>query len=441
MSATAPLEVPEPVLDAAAAAVPGILRRMVSFDTVIVEHFDPPHEDAEHQEFLAGYLRDLGLEVELFEPDLAEFDHHPMYRPGQTFSGRPILWARLPGRGGGRSLLFNGHMDTVQAEPLEDWTHDPWGAEIVDGRLYGRGSCDMKGGIAAAIAVVQALVTTGTQLDGDLFLNVVPFEEVNGMGTTATMLRGLRADAAVCCEPTELNPLIACRGILLAELQARGRSAHAEIIQPHHSEGGGVSAIDKLINLLIGLRLLNEDWRTRPDKQHWLLSTPYVLPTVVQGGSFASNWPAEATALLNVCYLPGEADADGYGSAVKAELESAIAALAATDSWLTEHPPRLDWLCDFPARELERGHPLVTLTQRAAHRQGIPGSHLVGFDTWADQVMVMKEGGIPCVCFGPGSILNAHAADEFVPLADLEACTRVYADVAIRWTAADSETK
>lgn len=435
MSAATGMEVPQRVLDEAAAEVVGIVRKMVSFDTVIVEHDDPPHQDAEHQRFLAAYLRDLGLAVELFEPDLATFESHPMYRPGQTFNDRPILWARLPGRGIGRSLLFNGHMDTVQAEPLADWTHDPWGAEIVDGRLYGRGSCDMKGGIAAAIAVIHALVATGTKLDGDLLLNVVPFEEVNGMGTTATMLRGYRADAAVCCEPTELNPLIACRGILLAELSVRGRSAHAEIIQPHHSRGGGVSAIDKLIDLLLGLRRLNQDWAVRPDKQHWLLSTPYVLPTVMRGGSFASNWPAEASALLNVCYLPREVDADGYGSLVKAELESVIAALAATDSWLSENPPRLEWLCDFPALELDRDHPLVTLTQEAAERQGVPGSHLVGFDTWADQIMVMKEGGIPCVCFGPGSILNAHAADEFVPLADLEACTRVYADIAVRWTA------
>ena len=387
---------------------------------------------------MADYLCDLGLEVELFEPDQKEFRGHPMYRPRQSFAGRPILWARLQGRGGGRSLLFNGHMDTVHVEPRADWTRDPWGGEVVDGRLYGRGSCDMKGGIACALALVEALVRTGTALDGDVYINVVPFEEVNGMGTTATMLGDRRADAAVCCEPTELNTLIACRGILLAELTARGRSAHAEIIQPHHSQGGGVSAIDKLVDLLVGLRATNDEWRNRPDKQHWLLSTPYVLPTVIRGGNFASSWPAEATALLNVCYLPDEADETGYGARVKAELETAVARLAELDSWMAEHRPSLAWLCDFPPRELAVNHPLVSLVQEAARSQGVKDSHIVGFDTWADQVMVMKEGDIPCVCFGPGSILNAHAADEFVALADLEACIRVYADLALRWTAANS---
>jgi acetylornithine deacetylase len=248
------------------------------------------------------------------------------------------------------------------------------------------------------------------------------------------MIQGRRADAAICCEPTELNTLIACRGILLSELSVRGRSAHAEIIQPHHSVGGGVNAIDKLIDLLVGIRRLNEDWRSRPAKQHWLLSTPYVLTAVLNGGQFASNWPAQATALLNVCYLPEEVDADGYGGRVKAELEAAVAALAQTDSWLVGHPPELTWLCDFPPRELDRDHPLVKLVGDVAHEQGLADSHLVGFDTWADQVMILKEAGIPCVCFGPGSILNAHAADEYVPVADLEACTRVYADIAARWT-------
>lgn len=424
------------IYERAASEVVPLLQRMVSYDTVINDHDDPTRRESEHQEFLACYLRELGLEVELFEPSVDEFRHHPMYRPGQTFTGRPILWARLPGRGGGRSLLFNGHMDTVIADPLEDWSHDPWGGEIEAGRLYGRGSCDMKGGIASAVAVADALVSTGTVLDGDLFFNVVPFEEVNGMGTTATMLRGYRADAAICCEPTELNTLIACRGILLGELHVRGRSAHAEIIQPHHSAGGGVSAVDKLIDLLLGLRRLNEDWRTRPDKQHWILSTPYVLPTLMHGGRFASNWPAEARALLNICYLPNEVDGDGYGAHVKAELETVVAELARTDSWLTDHQPRLEWLCDFPARELEHEHPLVRLVDRTARTHGHADSHLVGFDTWADQVMLMKEGGIPSVCCGPGSILNAHAADEYVPIADLRACTRIYADLATQWTAA-----
>jgi acetylornithine deacetylase len=427
------------LLDRAAAEVVPILKEMVSFDTTIREHDDAPRQERDHQEFLAGYLRELGAEVQLFEPSPDEFRTHSMYRPNQTFEGRPILWARLRGLGDGPSLLFNGHYDTVVVDPIDDWKHDPWGGDVLDGRLYGRGSCDMKGGIAAFLAVAHAFVAEGVRLAGDVCFNVVPFEEVNGMGTTATVLRGYRADAAVCCEPTELNTLIACRGILLGRLEVDGRSAHAEIVQPHHSEGGGVNAIDKMINLLLHIRTMNEDWRKRPDKRHWLLSTPYVLTTVIEGGAFASNWPAMASAILNCCYLPEEADETGYGANVKAELEATVARAAQTDAWLRQHPPRLEWLCDFPPKELDRNHRLVATISTIARRQGIENNRLVGFDTWADQVMLMKEGNIPCVCFGPGSIMNAHAVDEYVPIADLEACTRVYADLVATWTNGSNE--
>jgi acetylornithine deacetylase len=425
------------VLARAEAEVAPLLQQMVGFDTTIAEHDDEARDDRRHQDFVAAYLRDLGAEVDVFEPALDEFRGHPMFRPNQTFEGRPIVWARISGTGGGRSLLFNGHYDTVVADPIDEWTHGPWSGEIIDGRLYGRGACDMKGGIACSLAVAAALVAEGVRLPGDLFFNVVPFEEVNGMGSIASMLRGLRADAAVCCEPTELNTLIACRGILLGRLDVRGRSAHAETIQPHHSEGGGVNAIDKLIDVLLAIRRMNDDWRTRPDKQHWLLSTPYVLTTVTGGGAFASNWPAAAWAILNCCYVPGEADAAGYGSRVMREIEACVDAAASGDSWLREHRPTIDWLCDFPPGEVDREHPLVRSISAIAQRQGAPDNHLIGFDTWADQVSLIREGGMPCVCFGPGSISRAHAVDEFVPLEDLAACTRIYAELAATWTAGE----
>jgi acetylornithine deacetylase len=222
--------------------------------------------------------------------------------------------------------------------------------------------------------------------------------------------------------------------VLLGRIDVRGRSAHAEIVQPHHSQGGGVNAIDKLVDVLLALRDLNGSWRGRADKQHPLLSLPYVLTTLIEGGAFASNWPAIASATVNCCYLPGEVDETGYGSRVMEEIEACIATAAAGDSWLREHPPTIDWLCDFPAGELALDHPLVSTVDAVARRQEIATTHLIGFDTWADQMMLIKEGGIPAVCFGPGSISNAHAVDEFVPIAELEAATRVFADLALTWT-------
>jgi acetylornithine deacetylase len=411
-----------------------LLQRLLSFDTTVADRADPPRDDLAHQDFVAGYLRDLGAEVTLFTPGVDELRDHPMYQDPQTLEGRPILWARLPGSGAGPSLLFNGHYDTVAADPIDEWTHDPWSGTRVDGRVYGRGANDMKGGIAAALAAARAIAECDVPHAGDVLFNWVPFEEINGIGTIATLLRGYRADAAICCEPTSLNTVVGCRGTLLGRLVVEGRSAHAEIVQPHHSKGGGVNAIDKLIDVLLALRTRNDDWRLRPDKQHDLMAAPQILTTIMKGGNFASNWPESASAVLNVCYLPSEADRDGGGSAIKAELVDCVQAAARRDSWLRDHLPEIDWLIDFPAAELPVDDPFVASVSSIAREHGLDGSRVAAFDGYADQVAFLRA-GIPCVCFGPAGDGTAHAVDEFVVVDDLEACARVYADFALRLTA------
>jgi len=212
-----------------------------------------------------------------------------------------------------------------------------------------------------------------------------------------------------------------------------GRCAHAEMGQPHHSAGGGVSAIDKLVELLYQLRRLNEDWRLRPDKQDDVLTTPYVLCTLIQGGSYFGNWPQEARATLSVCYLPSEVDDEGYGRHVKMEIEEFIDGVAATDSWLADHKPIISWEPDIQAVELQPEHPIVTMISAVAKAQGVSGNHLVGYDTSADNRLLVNEGGIPSLCFGPGSIHDAHAVDESVSVSELETCARVYAQLALEW--------
>jgi acetylornithine deacetylase/succinyl-diaminopimelate desuccinylase-like protein len=133
--------------------------------------------------------------------------------------------------------------------------------------------------------------------------------------------------------------------------------------------------------------------------------------------------------------VPGEADEAGCGSRVMREIEACVDAAAAGDGWLRDHLPAIEWLCDFPPEELDRNHELVRSTNAIARRQVVTSSHLIGFDAWADQVMLMKEGSIPCVCFRPGSIGREDAVDEFVRLDDLAACMRIYADLAATWTA------
>jgi Peptidase family M20/M25/M40 len=165
---------------AAAERVETIARELISFNTTIGDPGHTPVDERACQEHVAAMLRDAGFEVDLWEPAVADVESHPMFMAGQNWAGRPIVVGRLPGSGGGRSLMFNGHIDTVPAGDLSVWTTDPWTPEVRDGRLYGRGACDMKGGVAAMLAAALALAERGG-LPGDLVVEVVTDEEVNGM--------------------------------------------------------------------------------------------------------------------------------------------------------------------------------------------------------------------------------------------------------------------
>ena len=331
--------------------------------------------------------------------------------------------------------MFNGHIDTVPAGDQSLWSVDPWGAVVKDDKLFGRGACDMKGGVAAMIAAAAELAA-GPRLPGDLLVTVVTDEEINGMGTIAAIRRGYRADAAIVPEPTELDVWIAFRGILVGELEVRGRSGHVEVAQPHWSLGGAVNAVHLMLGQLSWLRTLDQEWRIRPDKQHPLCSTGEINVTTVSGGRFYSNVPESCTATLNICYVPGEQDDTGYGGHVKAEVESHLA--RASTGWLKEQPPTLRWLTDFPPAEITADESVVQELLAVARARGAEPL-VLGLDTWDDTVSLIREADMPSVSFGPGSNDQAHASDEYLELGQMSHCAQILADFARAWcaTAAD----
>jgi acetylornithine deacetylase len=407
-----------------------IAQRLIAFNTTVEGPGHDPIDERSCQEYVAELLDGAGFEVDLWEPSVDELQGHPMYQDGQHYRDRPILVGRLPGTGGGRSLMFNGHIDTVPAGDLGAWTTEPWTPTMRDGRLYGRGACDMKGGVAAMLDAALA-IAGGPRPPGDLLVEVVTDEEINGMGTIAAIRRGHRADAAVVPEPTGLDVWIAFRGILVAELEVRGRKGHVEVAQPHWSQGGAVNAVHHMMGVLSWLRELDEEWADRPDKQHPLCSTGEVNVTTIAGGDFYANVPESCRATLDICYVPGEEDAAGYGGRVKAELEDQLARLQR--GWLAEHPPQLRWLVDFPPAEISADEPVVrelvdSVTASVGRRPRI-----LGLDTWDDTVSLIREANMPSVSFGPGSNDQAHAIDEFVDVEQLEACARAMEAFARSW--------
>jgi acetylornithine deacetylase len=325
--------------------------------------------------------------------------------------------------GGGRTLLTCGHVDVVSADPRDAWTTDPFGGERRDGLVFGRGACDMKGGVAAMAFAAIALARLGVRLRGDLLVNTVAEEETTGAGGLVSA-RTLRADAAIVPEPSALAVWIACRGSLMCTIDVEGRGGHAGLPPAHPDAGGSVSAIDKAVLLLDALRRLNEEWALRPRHPH--LSPAHAVVTAINGGEWMVSYPARSRIEVHIEYLPGQ-------SGVEAEVEEWLARAAAADPWLRAHPPVVSWLLGgVPPSEIRDDEPVVAELLGVQRDLGRP-ARLGGMENWSDAATLVVEAGIPAVNFGPGDIALAHTADEHLPVDELVACAQGIAIAAMRF--------
>ena len=262
------------------------------------------------QEVLERELRALGAEVDLWEPDVAElaaaYRGKPGFQPNRQFENRPNLVARLPGDGTGRSIMLAGHIDVVAADSA-DWHSEPFDARIVDGRLVGRGTADMKAGVVASWLALKALKEAGVQLAGDvLFVSVVD-EEVGGMGTLAVTHRGYRADAGVMTEPTGLTLCPVVRGIIWGHIDVPGRAGHIEEPFDAANPEAPIDAIDKARIVLGAIDKINASWRNDPRKSHPLIEIPnQVSVSMIHAGDHPSSFAATCRITFDIQYLTSE---------------------------------------------------------------------------------------------------------------------------------------
>jgi acetylornithine deacetylase len=301
---------------------------------------------------------------------------------------------------------------------------------VADGVVHGRGTCDMKGGVACMVLAAEVLASLGVPLQGDLIVNTVTEEESTGAGGLA-MAHALQADGAIVPEPSGFDVWIACRGSLLPRITVHGRAGHAGIAPAHPDHGGAVNAIEKMALVLDAVRRLREDWALRP--RHPYLSAADAVPTIIQGGEWLVSYPAACVLEVHLEFLPDQADERGYGSRVEREFEDWIARAAAADPWLAAHPPVVAWGSGaVPPAEVPADDPIVVAALAAAAAVGRPG-RLAGLDNWHDGATLTAEAGIPAVCLGPGDIRLAHTHTECVPIADLVACAQALAVAAMRF--------
>jgi acetylornithine deacetylase len=419
-----------------AADLVDLLATLVGFDTRVPGPDLAPRQEAALQAHLAARLEAAGLAVEVWEPDLADVlpTRYPI-PPGHHFRGRPQLVARRAGTGGGRSLLFNGHIDVVSAEPVERWTSDPFRADVRDGRLYGRGACDMKGGVAAMVLATEVLCALDVPLRGDLLVNTVTDEESTAAGSLASVAHGVAADGAVVPEPTALTAWLGTRGSLMPEITVPGRAGHAGFPHEDGTAGGPVNAIEKAQVVLAALQTLRAEWADRLDSRHAWLRPGTIVPVGFDAGQWIVSYPAAATLRCHVQYLPAQAGADGSGGPVVAEIEARVRDAAGADPWLADHPPAFAWHGDVPAAWVEPADPIAATTLDVMADLGLERT-IAERTTWTDAA-TLTHAGTPAICFGPGAIAQAHTVDEYVPLDELTRAAQVLAVTAIRFCGVD----
>jgi acetylornithine deacetylase len=311
------------------------------------------------------------------------------------------------------------------------WTEDPFGGERKDGRIYGRGAVDMKGGMAAALGAIAALQSAGVQLRGDVIVASVADEEAGGMGTLALVDRGYVATAGtIVPEATNLNIAPLCRGILWGRVDLHGRAGHIELERKPWQEGGAVDAVEYGRRLLNAIAAKNEEWKANPAKNHRYIPIPCQIHVAqLDAGEYPTTYAATCSVTFNAQYLPAEKDANGLGSRVKAELEEFFATFVTDDEWFDAHPPTVTWLVDADCGETPDSEPVVQKTLEAALSVGL-GSELQGCMSHTDMGL-MIDSGSPTINFGPGHMGVAHQADEHVLEKDLRDATAVMA-IALR---------
>lgn len=397
-------------------------------DLVSVPSLDGTPEENAAQEHVAAQLARCGMEVDMWAIDMPALQAHPA-ASWEVERPRALGVVGSMGEGrGGRSLILNGHVDVVPAGDLANWRYDPWRGTVADGRVYGRGALDMKGGLCCAIFAAKAIRDAGVRLGGRLLIQSVIGEEDGGTGTLAAILRGHTATAAVVVEPTELAVAPAQAGAHNFRLTVPGRSAHGCVREE------GVSAIERYYPLQQAILELE---RARNARVSDPLFARYKLPNAICIGTVrAGTWASSVAESLVAEGRYGIAIGEDP-MAARAELERAVAAAAQADPWLRENPPTLEWWGGtFDPAATPADHPIVaTVTESFASANGRAPA-LEGMTYGADMRLLVNVGQIPTVLFGPGDVRLAHRPDEHVPVADLVAVTRTLALTALRFCGA-----
>lgn len=378
------------------------------------------------QEWLASRMRDLDLAVELIDCDPDELAQYAGWTPTDwSYENRPNLAAVWRGTGDGRSLILNAHVDTTSPEPVELWSHDPWGGEIVGNRLYARGAYDDKAGCCEMLFVVQALQDAGLRLKGDLILETTIDEECSGNGSLALAARGYEADGVLMLDGTGLGrAIVAHPGHIAFRITIHGKPA------PYVAATHGVNAIEKAWVFIRALRDLEAKKNERipprwADAEHPVHLNVYGI----EGGEWVGNVSGRCVLDAVIGFMPP----DNVVSA-RAEIEATVATAAAGDEWLREHPPQVTFE-GLAVEPMDMGDDNPVVSRLAMAHQAVTGQPLepVAITGFCDLHQHSLHRPTPGCLFGPGGGAGPHSVDEYFNLDDLAPVTKTVLAFVIDW--------
>jgi len=414
---------------------------LIEFTRNLVKVRSELGEEGAAQKAVEKKLRDIGLEIDVFEADLAQIRKHPEYTPVEYsekhgYKGRPNVVGKLKGVGGGRSMILTTHVDTVPVGPKDPWKHDPLGGEVDDGKLYGRGAACDKSGLALSILAVDSILAAGLRLKGDVTVASTIEDEVGGSGgILAFILRGYKADGALLPHPNLVGlgcMLLSSGGMLFFKVKVRGRNG--EFPQ------GGVNAITELMKIyqaLIGL----DEYRGRTVRYEpyerffsaagWppaAVRSTNIIPAIVSGGSDPIQVPTTCELQCSISFPPYE-----KAEAVKKIVEEHIKKAADSDHWLSENPPEIEWFgVKATPSVVDSNHPLAKMTQHYIEEIAGVKPFIGGIPMHCDFRYPAIYANTPQIMFGPfGDRL--HGVDEYVDIESLVTATKITALIIADW--------
>lgn len=402
------------------------LKELIAIDTHDVAHGIGGGFEKAGQDYMIGLFENMGADKIVKDPmeEKTIRKCYNLYQEGNLGhdqKDRYNVYATFSGHEKGKSLLFNSHIDVMDTGDLNEWSSPPFQPDVRDGKLYGRGAADMKGGLMASAMAVRLIQDAGLKVPGDVIITSVCDEEGGGNGSMQAVMSGLKADGVVNCEGTSDELILAHMGWVFFTVKAEGKACHSGCKKE------GVSAIEKILKLIRALDEKEHEWLLT--YRHPLLPAPNLNVGVIRGGTAGSTVAAECMFQTCVHFVPGLMTMQQ----VIDEFTDVINRTAKADTWMCDHMPEISVYQTGNGFEMDPEDPFVK-TFQSSYRE-IEGSdvRIVGSPSGCDSRLWRNIAKCPTIQYGPGNLAQCHAIDEWLDLKDYYHCILVYAQLILDW--------